>query len=110
MTVEKQLALALASAKGLEAQMMTFSQGTDNKQAKAMYEACSQIMCDVCKSLENRHMEIMSEEPQYNNQMSEQQVMAELQKASALGDLNAVVDAQNLANAKDTLKNNENSK
>jgi hypothetical protein len=107
MTVEKQMAQALATAKGLEAQMMLFAQSTDNPQAKSMYEACSQIMCDVCKALESRHQQIMMEEPQYNNQMSQEQVFAELDQASSQSDLQNMADSQNLFNAQQNLENLE---
>jgi hypothetical protein len=66
MTVESQVSQALASAKSLEAQMMTFASQTENQQAKQMYQNMSQVMCDVCQQLEQRHQEIMMEEPQYN--------------------------------------------
>jgi Protein of unknown function (DUF1657) len=65
MTVGSDVSGAVATAKALEAQMMLFSNATQNPEAKQMYKDLSTVMCDVVKALEVRYQEIQGEEPQY---------------------------------------------
>lgn len=65
MTVGSDVSGALATAKALEAQMMLFSNATQNKEAKQTYKDLSTVMCDVVKALEVRYQQIQGEEPQY---------------------------------------------
>ncbi len=57
---------ALASAKGLAADMKSFSLDTDNQEAKQMYNQLSDTMENVAQSLQSRFDFVKSEEPQYN--------------------------------------------
>lgn len=57
---------ALASAKGLAADMKTFSLDTDNQEAKQMYNQLSDTMENVSQTLQSRFDFVKKEEPQYN--------------------------------------------
>lgn len=57
---------ALASAKGLAADMKTFSLDTDNQEAKQMYNQLSDTMENVAQTLQSRFDFVKNEEPQYN--------------------------------------------
>ena len=57
---------ALASAKGLAADMKTFSLDTDNQEAKQMFNQLSNTMDNVAQTLQSRFDFVKQEEPQYN--------------------------------------------
>ncbi|WP_160685522.1 DUF1657 domain-containing protein [Clostridium sp. C2-6-12] len=60
------LETAVASAKGLAADMMTFSLDTDNQEAKQMFSQLANTMDNVAQTLESRCDFVKQEEPQYN--------------------------------------------
>jgi hypothetical protein len=68
MTVMTKLETALASAKGLAADLKTFSLDTDNQEAKQMFSTLSSNAENMVQMLQNRVNTINSEEPQYNQQ------------------------------------------
>lgn len=57
---------ALASAKGLAADMKTFSLDTDNQDAKQMFNQLANTMSGVEQSLQSRLDFVKQQEPQYN--------------------------------------------
>ena len=57
---------ALASAKGLAADMKTFSLDTDNQEAKQMFNQLANTMDNVAQTLQSRFDFVRQEEPQYN--------------------------------------------
>ena len=57
---------ALASAKGLAADMKTFSLDTDNQEAKQMFDQLANTMSGVEQSLQSRLDFVKQQEPQYN--------------------------------------------
>lgn len=60
------LETALASAKGLAADMKTFSLDTDNQEAKQMFNQLASTMENVEQSLQARLDFVKQQEPQYN--------------------------------------------
>jgi hypothetical protein len=60
------LETALASAKGLAADMKTFSLDTDNQEAKQMFNQLSNTMENVSQTLQSRLDFVKQEEPQYS--------------------------------------------
>ncbi|MFA5576821.1 MAG: DUF1657 domain-containing protein [Tissierellaceae bacterium] len=68
MTVMTKLETALASAKGLAADLKTFSLDTDNQSAKQMFSSLSTNADDMAQMIEDRVNQIKTEEPQYNQQ------------------------------------------
>lgn len=60
------LETALASAKGLAADMKTFSLDTDNQEAKQMFNQLSSTMDNVSQTIQSRLDFVKQEEPQYN--------------------------------------------
>ncbi|MFW2489653.1 DUF1657 domain-containing protein [Clostridium chromiireducens] len=60
------LETALASAKGLAADMKTFSLDTDNQEAKQMFNQLSSTMDNVAQTIQSRLDFVKQEEPQYN--------------------------------------------
>ncbi|MBE6055205.1 MAG: DUF1657 domain-containing protein [Clostridium sartagoforme] len=60
------LETALATAKGLAADMKTFSLDTDNQEAKTMFNQLASTMDGVEKSLQSRVDFVKQQEPQYN--------------------------------------------
>lgn len=60
------LETALASAKGLAADMKTFSLDTDNQEAKQMFNQLAGTMEGVDQSLQSRLDFVKQQEPQYN--------------------------------------------
>lgn len=60
------LETALASAKGLAADMKTFSLDTDNQEAKQMFNQLANTMENVSQTLQSRFDFVKQEEPQYN--------------------------------------------
>lgn len=65
MTVGSDVTGAVATSKALEAQMLLFSEATDNQNAKQMYKDLANVVGDVTKALEQRLQEIQGEEPTY---------------------------------------------
>lgn len=60
------LETALASVKGLAADMKTFSLDTDNQEAKQMFNQLASTMENVQQTLQARVDYVKQEEPQYN--------------------------------------------
>lgn len=60
------LETALATAKGLAADMKTFSLDTDSKEAKQMFNQLASTMEGVEQQLKARLDFVKQEEPQYN--------------------------------------------
>ena len=60
------LETALASVKGLAADMKTFSLDTDNQEAKQMFNQLASTMENVQQTLQSRADFVKQEEPQYN--------------------------------------------
>ncbi|AOR23711.1 MULTISPECIES: DUF1657 domain-containing protein [Clostridium] len=60
------LETALASAKGLAADMKTFSLDTDNQEAKQMFNQLASTMENVEQTIQSRLDFVKQEEPQYN--------------------------------------------
>lgn len=60
------LETALASAKGLAADMKTFSLDTDNQEAKQMFNQLASTMDNVAQTIQARCDFVKQEEPQYN--------------------------------------------
>ena len=60
------LETAVASAKGLAADMKTFSLDTDNQEAKQMFNQLANTMDNVAQTLQSRFDFVKQEEPQYN--------------------------------------------
>lgn len=66
MTVITQVKQTIAGLKSAQASLETFSLGTDNKQAKQLYEDAAKQTQAVIDSIESRMQQIQQEEPQYN--------------------------------------------
>lgn len=66
MTTGTKLETALASAKGLAADMKTFSLDTDNQEAKQMFNQLASTMEDVEQQIKSRLDFVKKEEPQYD--------------------------------------------
>lgn len=66
MSTGTKLETALASAKGLAADMKTFSLDTDSKEAKQMFNQLASTMEGVEQQLKARLDFVKQEEPQYN--------------------------------------------
>jgi hypothetical protein len=66
MTVGSQVSQTLAGLKSAQASLETFALGTDNKQAKQLYQNAAQQTQSIIDSLEPRVQQIKKEEPQYN--------------------------------------------
>ncbi|GAA0068631.1 hypothetical protein UT300003_01540 [Clostridium sardiniense] len=60
------LEMALASAKGLVADMKTFSLDTDNQEAKQIFNQLASKMEEVEQTIQSRLDFVKQEEPQYN--------------------------------------------
>jgi len=65
MPTNTKLETALASAKGLAADLKTFSQDTDDQQAKQMFESSSATVDNVAQMIQSRLDFVKQEEPQY---------------------------------------------
>lgn len=68
MTVITQVKQTLAGLKSAQASLETFALGTENEQAKQLYQDAAKQTQSVIDSLEPRLQEIEQEEPQYNQQ------------------------------------------
>ena len=66
MSTGTKLETGLASAKGLAADMKTFSLDTDSKEAKQMFNQLASTMEGVEQQLKARLDFVKQEEPQYN--------------------------------------------
>lgn len=66
MTVGAQVKQTMAGLKSAQASLETFALGTENQQAKQLYQTAAQQTQAVIDSLQPRLQEIEQEEPQYN--------------------------------------------
>lgn len=65
LTTINKLEQALASAKGLSADLKTFSMDTIDQQAKQMFSQLSTQMDNIAQMIQSRTDYVKSEEPQY---------------------------------------------
>jgi hypothetical protein len=65
MTVVAQVKQTIAGLKSAQASLETFALGTDNQQAKQLYQTAAQQTQAVIDSIQPRLQEIEQEEPQY---------------------------------------------
>ena len=65
MTVGTQVKQTIAGLKSAQASLETFALGTDNQQAKQLYQSAAQQTQAVIDSIQPRLQEIEQEEPQY---------------------------------------------
>ena len=65
MTVINDVKTALAGLKSAQASFETFSLGTDNQQAKQLYQDAAKQTQSVVDSIASRVQQIEQEEPQY---------------------------------------------
>lgn len=65
MTVVSDVKTTLAGLKSAQASFETFSLGTDNEQAKQLYQDAAQQTQTIIDSIEPRLQQIQDEEPQY---------------------------------------------
>ena len=68
MTVINDVKTALAGLKSAQASFETFALGTDNQQAKKLYQDAATQTQSVVDSIEPRIQQIEQEEPQYKQQ------------------------------------------
>ncbi|MBA4541630.1 DUF1657 domain-containing protein [Thermoactinomyces daqus] len=68
MTVGTKIKQTIASAESVAASLRSFALDTNNQQAKQTYNQLAQNVDTVVQQLKAREQEIMSEEPQYNQQ------------------------------------------
>lgn len=68
MTVMTKLETALAGAKGLAADLKTFSLETDDQNAKQMFNMLSTNAENMAQMIQSRVNHLKTEEPQYNQQ------------------------------------------
>ncbi|OHX49146.1 MULTISPECIES: DUF1657 domain-containing protein [Cytobacillus] len=68
MTVINDVKTAQAGLKSAQASFETFALGTENEQAKQLYQDAAKQTQSVLKSLEPRVKQIEQEEPQYKQQ------------------------------------------
>ncbi|PLR78801.1 DUF1657 domain-containing protein [Bacillus sp. V3-13] len=68
MTVGSQVKQTLAGLKSAQANLETFSLGTEDKQAKQLYQTAAQQTQSIIDSIEPRLQQIEKEEPQYKQQ------------------------------------------
>jgi rRNA maturation protein Rpf1 len=68
MTVINDVKTALAGLKSAQASFETFALGTDNQQAKQLYQDAAKQTQSVVDSIEPRVQQIEQEEPQYKQQ------------------------------------------
>lgn len=65
MTVGTQVQTTIASLKSAQASFETFALGTENKNAKQLYQSAAQQTQSIIDSIEPRLHQIEKEEPQY---------------------------------------------
>ncbi|MBM7552233.1 DUF1657 domain-containing protein [Thalassobacillus pellis] len=68
MTVISDVKQTMAGLKSAQASFETFALGTENQQAKQLYEQAAQQTQAIIDNLEPRVAEIEQEEPQYRQQ------------------------------------------
>jgi hypothetical protein len=68
MTIISQVKQTLAGLKSAQASFETFALGTDNQQAKQLYQDAAQQTQQLVDSLTSRVQQIEQEEPQYKQQ------------------------------------------
>lgn len=68
MTVIKNVKTTLAGLKSAQANLETFALGTENQQAKQLYQDAAQQTQSIIDSLEPRIQQMEEEEPQYQQQ------------------------------------------
>ncbi|MBT2618665.1 MULTISPECIES: DUF1657 domain-containing protein [unclassified Bacillus (in: firmicutes)] len=68
MTVINDVKTTLAGLKSAQASFETFSLGTDNEQAKQLYQNAAKQTQSVIDTIEPRIQQIEQEEPQYKQQ------------------------------------------
>ncbi|WP_280145941.1 DUF1657 domain-containing protein [Bacillus amyloliquefaciens] len=68
MTVINDVKTALAGLKSAQASFETFALGTDNQQAKQLYQDAAKQTQSIVDSIEPRVQQIEQEEPQYKQQ------------------------------------------
>ncbi|CAK6481331.1 DUF1657 domain-containing protein [Peribacillus castrilensis] len=68
MTVINDLKTTLAGLKSAQASFETFSLGTDNEQAKQLYQDAAKQTQSVVDTIEPRIQQVEQEEPQYKQQ------------------------------------------
>ena len=67
MTVINDVKTTLAGLKSAQASFETFALGTDNQQAKQLYQQAAQQTQTIVDSISQRVQEIEQEEPQYKD-------------------------------------------
>ncbi|MEK8129353.1 DUF1657 domain-containing protein [Paenibacillus filicis] len=65
MTVASQVKTTLASLKSAQASLETFALGTQNQEAKSLFENCAKQTQQVVDQVSSRVQQLESEEPQY---------------------------------------------
>jgi hypothetical protein len=65
MTVGAQVKQTIAGLKSAQASLETFALGTENQQAKQLYQTAAQQTQSIIDSIQPRLQEIEQEEPQY---------------------------------------------
>ena len=65
MTVVSDVKTTIAGLKSAQASLETFSLGTDNEQAKQLYQDAAQQTQSIIDNIEPRLQQIQDEEPQY---------------------------------------------
>ncbi|NCG69344.1 DUF1657 domain-containing protein [Bacillus coagulans] len=68
MTIISQVKQTLAGLKSAQASFETFALGTDNQQAKQLYQDAAKQTQQIVDSLSARVQQIEQEEPQYKQQ------------------------------------------
>ncbi|MDF1997416.1 DUF1657 domain-containing protein [Peribacillus frigoritolerans] len=68
MTVINDVKTTVAGLKSAQASFETFSLGTDNEQAKQLYQDAAKQTQSIIDSIEPRIQQIEQEEPQYKQQ------------------------------------------
>ncbi|MBE3569892.1 MAG: DUF1657 domain-containing protein [Bacillales bacterium] len=68
MTIISQVKQTLAGLKSAQASFETFALGTDNQQAKQLYQDAAKQTQQLVDSLSSRVQQIEQEEPQYKQQ------------------------------------------
>jgi protein-tyrosine-phosphatase len=67
-TVGTKIQQTVARAESVTANLKSFALDTNNQQAKQLYNQLAQNMDSIVQQLKNRAQQVMSEEPQYNQQ------------------------------------------
>lgn len=65
MTVASQVKTALASLKSAQASFETFALGTQNQEAKTLFENCANQTQQIVDQVNSRVQQLENEEPQY---------------------------------------------